>query len=89
MLRRLFILATLCVALSGCYMVPLALIGPTTSGFSTASIAQSLPTASAGLVVKKATGKTITEHALDAIGDEIFQQAYFPVKKTESIKSPK
>ena len=62
MLRRLFILATLCVALNGCYMVPLAMIGPATTGFSTASLGQSIVQTSAGLMVKKVTGKSITEH---------------------------
>ena len=33
MIRRLLEIATLGVLLSGCYMVPMALIGPATSGF--------------------------------------------------------
>ena len=41
MFRRLLILAVLGVTLSGCYMVPMALVGPAASGFTTASIVQS------------------------------------------------
>ena len=40
MFRRLLILTTLGVLLSGCYMVPMALVGPATSGFTTASLVQ-------------------------------------------------
>ena len=48
-------------------MVPLALVGPATSGFKTASIIQSGITTSARYVVQKTTGKTIGEHAFDAV----------------------
>ena len=48
-------------------MVPMALIGPATSGFTTASIIQSGLTTTASYMVKKSTGKTIGEHAFDAI----------------------
>ena len=86
MIKKLLLLATLGVVLSGCYMVPLALVGPASSGFSTASIAQSATTTSLNLVVKKATGKTVTMHAFDAmLGDQIalitqgvLQQTYLP-----------
>ena len=92
MIKRLLVIATLGVMLSGCYMVPMALIGPTTSGFSTASIIKSGFTTSTSYLVKKTTGKTIGEHAFDAVFsddiEEILQQAYFPkerqVKLSES-----
>ena len=82
MIKRLLAIVTLSVLLSGCYMVPMALIGPASSGFSTASILQSGFTTSANYIVKKKTGRTVGEHAFDAVfGDdieEILQQAYFP-----------
>ncbi len=81
MLKRLLTIATAGVLLSGCYMVPMALIGPAASGFSTASIIQSGITTSASYVVKKTTGKTIGEHAYDIIGDDVLQQTYLPEEK--------
>ena len=41
MIRRLLALTALGMLLSGCYMLPMAFIGPATSGFTTASILQS------------------------------------------------
>jgi len=69
------------VALTGCYFVPLALIGPVTSGYSTASLIQSGVTTGASFMVKKATGKTISEHAYEVLNKNTIQQAYFPKKK--------
>ena len=82
MIKRLLLLATLGVLLSGCFMAPLALIGPATSGFSTASIIQSGVTTGANYMVKKSTGKTISEHALDAINKEVLQQSFSPQEET-------
>ena len=53
MMKRLAILTALGLMLSGCYMVPMAFIGPATSSFSTASIIQSTITTSANYMVKK------------------------------------
>ena len=91
MIKRLFLLTTLGVLLSGCFMVPMAFIGPVVSGFSTASIAQSAVTTGASYMVKKNTGKTISEHAYDAIGGDIgvIKQSYFPENKTHAQTSPK
>ena len=66
-------------------MAPMAFVGPATSGFSTASIAQSGITSTVNYVYKKNTGKTITEQALhimkkmktDAILKSV-QQTYLP-----------
>ena len=86
MIKRLLLLTTLGVMLSGCLMVPMAFIGPAASGFSTASIIQSGVTTGASLMVKKTTGKSIAEHALDAIGGNITKQSYFPtVKNKENV----
>ena len=80
MIKRLLLIVTLGVTLSGCFMAPLALIGPATSGFSTASIVQAGVSSGANYVVKKNTGKTISEHALDSISGDVFQQSYLPNK---------
>ena len=90
MIKRLFLLTTLGVLLSGCFMVPMAFVGPAVSGFSTASIAQSAVTTGASYMVKKSTGKSIAEHALYAIGgDVIEQQAYFPKNTATTLILPK
>ena len=78
MLKRLFLLTMLGTLLSGCFVAPMALIGPATSGFSTASIIQSGVTNGANYLVKKSTGKTISQHAFEAIDKDILQQTYFP-----------
>ena len=88
MFKRLLLIVTLGVTLSGCFMAPMALIGPATSGFTTASIVQSGVTAGAGYLVKQSTGKSISEHALDAINKEIIQQTYFPKNKTPLFVAP-
>ena len=82
MIRRLLLIGTLGLTVSGCFMAPLALIGPATSGFSTASIIQSGVTTGANYMVKQATGKTITEHAIDSFNQDAYQQTYFPTNKT-------
>ena len=76
MIQRLLLIAVLGVTVSGCFMVPLALIGPAASGFSTASIIQTGVTTGASYMVKKSTGKTISEHAFDAINKDVFKQTY-------------
>ena len=80
MFKRLLLIATLGVMLSGCYMVPMALIGPVTSGYSTASIIQTGFATGANLVIKKSTGKAISEHVFDSINKDIFKQTYLPKK---------
>ena len=81
MIQRLLVLATLSVMLSGCFMIPMAFVGPAVSGFSTASIAQSAFTTGASYMVKKNTGKTITEHAFNTINTDILKQSYVPREK--------
>mgnify|MGYP001409015382 CR=1 FL=1 len=87
MFKRLLLIATLGVMLSGCFMAPLAFIGPVTSGFSTASIIQSGVTTGASYMVRKTTGKTITEHAIIAMNKDVYHQTYFPKESTSLIKS--
>ena len=88
MIKRLLLLTTLGVMLSGCFMVPMAFVGPAVSGFSTASIAQSAVTTGASYMVKKNTGKTIAEHAYEIISDDTLQQSYFPENKISKLILP-
>ena len=89
MIKRLLLLTTLGLMLSGCIMVPMAFIGPAASGFSTASIIQSGLTTGASYMVKKSTGRTIAEHAFDAIDNGIVEQSYFPKENSISVTIPK
>lgn len=61
-------------------MVPMALVGPAASGFTTASIVQSGISTTANYMVKQSTGMSITEHALDALNKDVLQQTYLPKK---------
>ena len=88
MIKRLLLVVTLGVMLSGCFMAPLALIGPATSGFSTASLIQAGVSSGANYMVKKGTGKTIGEHAFDAISQETLQQTYLPINNNSLIVAP-
>ena len=90
MIRRLLLISVGCILLTGCYMAPLALIGPATSGFSTASIMQASISTTTNYMVKVSTGKSVGEHALsvldkeivrNSIDKEILKQSYFPEKK--------
>jgi len=83
MIKKLFFIAALGVTLSGCFMAPLALIGPATSGFTTASLVQSGISTGASFIVKKSTGKTISEHVMNAIGKDVLAHAYLPNNYTE------
>ena len=89
MFKRIIILVTLGVTLSGCFMAPMALIGPAASGFSTASIIQSGISSGANYMIKKSTGKTISQHALDAIKKDVLLQSYLPEKKEVKLILPK
>ena len=88
MIKRLLILTTVGLLLTGCFMAPLALIGPATSGFTTASIIQSGVTTTANYMVKRSTGKTITEHAFDTISKDVLKQTYFPDVKVTTLIVP-
>ena len=74
--------------LSGCFMAPMALIGPAASGFSTASIIQSGVTTGASYMVKKSTGKTIGEHAYESITRDVLKQTYLPKNLDKLTTSP-
>ena len=85
MIKRLLLIVVLGVSVSGCFMVPMAFIGPAASGFSTASLIQSGVTTGANYVVKKSTGKTITEHVMQSLTKDIVKQSYAP-KENEPSK---
>ena len=89
MIKRLLVIAVLGVTVSGCFMAPLAFVGPATSGWSTASIIQSGVSSGANYVVKQSTGKSITEHAFNAINRDTLQQTYFPKNSTSLISTPR
>jgi len=69
-------------------MAPLALIGPVTSGYSTASIIQAGVSTGANYMVKKSTGKTISEHAIDALNGDVLRQTYFLIEREPLIVAP-
>ena len=81
MIKRLFLLTALSVLLSGCFIAPMALVGPAMSGFSTASLIQSGLSTGANYMVKKSTGKTIAEHTIEALNESILKQSYLPKNK--------
>ena len=83
MIKKLLLIVVIGVSLSGCFMAPLALIGPATSGFSTASLMQSGVSTGASYIVKRTTGKTISEHAIDSISKDTFKHTYFPENQTK------
>ena len=82
MKKSLFFVSVL-VMLSGCYMVPMAFIGPAASNFTTASIIQSTMSTSANYLVKKSTGKTIGEHVIEAINEDNTYQTYLPTQRNK------
>ena len=81
MIKKIIFIITLSVMLSGCFMAPMALIGPASSGFTSASLVQSGFTTTASYMVKKSTGKSFSEHAFDAITEDILLQTYLPKNK--------
>tara|TARA_Y100000590_G_scaffold453808_1_gene599533 strand:+ start:2869 stop:3135 length:267 start_codon:yes stop_codon:yes gene_type:complete len=88
MIKRLLLIVTLGVMLSGCFVAPLALIGPATSGFSTASIIQAGVSTGANYMVKQSTGRTIGEHAIEVINKDIMKQTYLPIDNKALTVSP-
>jgi len=88
MIQRLFLLTALSALLSGCFIAPMALVGPAMSGFSTASLIQSGLSTGANYIVKKSTGKTLSQHAIETIlssNETIIKQTYFPKNSYHSL----
>jgi len=88
MIKRLLLIVATAVTVSGCFMAPLAFIGPVTSGYSTASIIQAGVSTGANYMVKKSTGKTIYEHSIIAINRDILKQTYLPIDRKSLIAAP-
>ena len=88
MIKKIILIVTIGVTLSGCFVAPLALIGPATSGFSTASIIQAGVSSGANYMVKKSTGKTIGEHAIEVINKDVLQHTYLPKNNDSQVIAP-
>ena len=87
-IKRIIFISILGMLVSGCYMVPLAFIGPATSGFTASSMMQAAISTTANHMVKKTTGKTFSEHAFDAINMDDITLGYFPVNKSNNLILP-
>jgi len=88
MIKRVLLITTMGMLLSGCFVAPIALIGPATSGFTTASIVQTGITSTANYMVKKSTGKSIAEHAFGSLEEDILTHTYFPKEKPDLLVAP-
>ena len=88
MLKKLLLVSAMGLLVSGCYMVPLAFLGPATSGFTASSIMQAAISTTANHMVKKTTGKSFSEHAFDAINMDDITLGYFPVNKSYNLILP-
>jgi PBP1b-binding outer membrane lipoprotein LpoB len=87
-IKRIILIAAVGLLVSGCYMVPLAFIGPATSGFTSSSIMQAAVTSTANHMIKKTTGKTFSEHAMDTIDMDKVSLGYFPSNKSNNLILP-
>ena len=87
-IKKLLLVSVMGLVVSGCYMVPLAFIGPATSGFTATSVMQAAISTTANHMVKKATGKSFSEHAFDAMNVDDITLGYFPVNKSNNLILP-
>ena len=88
MVKRILLISVMGLLLSGCFMVPLAFIGPATSGFTASSVMQAAISTTANHMVKKATGKSFSEHAFEAINMDDITLGYFPSNKSNNLILP-
>ena len=88
MIKKLLLVSAMGLFVSGCYMVPLAFIGPATSGFTASSVMQAAITSTANHMVKKATGKSFSEHAFDAVNMDDIILGYLPSNKSNNLILP-
>ena len=88
MVKRILLISVMGLLLSGCFMVPLALIGPATSGYTASSVMQAAISTTANHMVKKTTGKSFSEHAFDAINMDDITLGYFPSNKSNNLILP-
>ena len=87
-IKKLLLVSAMGLFVSGCYMVPLALIGPATSGFTASSVMQAVVSTTANHIVKKATGKSFSEHAFDVVNMDNITLGYFPSNKSNNLILP-
>lgn len=87
-MKKILLISVMGLLVSGCYMVPLAFIGPATSGFTTSSMMQAAISSSANHMIKKATGKSFSEHAFDTINMDDITLGYFPSNKSNNLILP-
>ena len=85
MIKRLLLVIALGVTVSGCFVAPLALVGPAASGFSSASLVQTAITQTGSYMIKKSTGKSLSEHAYETLKGDVLKQTYAPTKKNKKI----
>ena len=88
MIKKLLLVSAMGLFVSGCYMVPLAFIGPATSGFTASSVMQAAITTTANHMVVKTTGKSFSEHAFEAINMDDITLGYFPVNRSNNLILP-
>ena len=88
MIKKLLLVSAMGLFVSGCYMVPLVFIGPATSGFTASSMMQAAVSTTANHMVKKTTGKSFSEHALESINMDDITLGYFPVNKSNNLILP-
>ena len=87
-MKKILLISVMGLLVSGCYMVPLAFIGPATSGFTTSSMMQAAISSSANHMINKATGKSFSEHAFDTINMDNITLGYFPSNKSNNLILP-
>ncbi len=88
MIKKLLLVSAMGLFVSGCYMVPLAFIGPATSGFTASSMMQAAISTTANHMVKTATGKSFSEHAFDSLDMGDITLGYFPENKSNKLILP-
>ena len=88
MIKKILLVSAMGLLVSGCYMVPLAFIGPATSGFTASSVMQAALSTTANHIVTKTTGKSFSEHAFDAINVDDLTMGYFPLNESDNLILP-
>ena len=85
-MKKILSIISLTFLLTGCAET-MALLAPTGSAIGGGNILQSSFTSAASYSIKKSTGKTIGQHVLDSIGNDIYKQTYIPEKQNPCILS--
>ena len=88
-MKKVALLFALGMMLSGCFMAPIAMLGPAISIGTTGSYTQAALQAGLNYAVKKTTGQSLTQHALNAVmNDKNIKQAYLPSETDEKTILP-